>query len=319
VSERSSRAGSRRGLRGRALISVIVAACVVAYGVVVGLYALNDQTMRTDGCAVTPGPGEALLTISPQSVDAVRDRVTATIDVASFGPVGSGAVADEDLTLVLVGTDGPRTYRFDAGSLVSPISVDIITEGSVEAWPFDVHTADIGVALVRGEVTTDAETVPVVMCGMVHVPGWVFDGDPRADDDGLATFHLDVRRSAATIAFGIVLLALMVMLPVLGITVAITVLRGRRKVEASLTSWMAAMLFAIVPLRTFLPGSPPIGSWVDYLVVLWVVAGLVAALVVYVIAWLRWAAPGPVPSGVPVQERVDLPVVDAGEGAAGQR
>lgn len=57
-------------------------------------------------------------------------------------------------------------------------------------------------------------------------------------------------------------------------------------------SWMAAMLFATVPLRGFLPGSPPVGSWVDYLVVLWVIAGLIASLVIYVIAWLRWAPRG---------------------------
>jgi hypothetical protein len=55
---------------------------------------------------------------------------------------------------------------------------------------------------------------------------------------------------------------------------------------------MAAMLFATIPLRTFLPGSPPIGSWVDYLVVLWVVAGLVLGMVTYVLAWLRWGTRG---------------------------
>ena len=84
----------------------------------------------------------------------------------------------------------------------------------------------------------------------------------------------------------------MIVMPVLGLTVAIRVLRGKRKVEATLMSWLAAMLFATIPLRTFLPGSPPVGSWVDYLVVLWVVAGLIAALVIYVVAWLRWAPSG---------------------------
>jgi hypothetical protein len=50
------------------------------------------------------------------------------------------------------------------------------------------------------------------------------------------------------------------------------------------------MLFATVPLRTFLPGSQPIGSWIDYLVVLWVVAGLICGMVIYVSAWWRWGA-----------------------------
>ncbi|MBU4464572.1 MAG: DUF4436 domain-containing protein, partial [Actinobacteria bacterium] len=105
--------------------------------------------------------------------------------------------------------------------------------------------------------------------------------------------------------------------------------RGRRKVEATVMSWIGAMLFATIPLRNFLPGSPPIGSWVDYLVVLWVVAALIAGLVIFVISWLRLgpagdsvpktAAPDATPdSGVPVEERVDLAVVDTGEGAARQ-
>ena len=96
-----------------------------------------------------------------------------------------------------------------------------------------------------------------------------------------------------------------------GLPVKIVAYRGIRKVEATLMSWMAAMLFATIPLRTFLPGSPPIGSWVDYLVVLWVVAGLVLGLVIYVLAWLRWGTRG---------ERAaadgSIAVVAAGAGAA---
>ena len=79
----------------------------------------------------------------------------------------------------------------------------------------------------------------------------------------------------------------MVVIPVLVLTVAVMVLRGRRKVEVTVMGWMGAMLFATIPLRNFLPGSPPIGSWIDYLIVLWVLAGLVVGLVLFVIAWIR--------------------------------
>jgi Domain of unknown function (DUF4436) len=47
------------------------------------------------------------------------------------------------------------------------------------------------------------------------------------------------------------------------------------------------MLFATVPLRTFLPGSPPIGSWIDFTIVLWVIVALVTGLGLYVTAWSR--------------------------------
>jgi hypothetical protein len=59
------------------------------------------------------------------------------------------------------------------------------------------------------------------------------------------------------------------------------------------------MLFATIPLRGFLPGSPPIGSWIDYLVVLWVIAALIAGLVIYVLAFLRWAPSAKTPDRTP--------------------
>jgi hypothetical protein len=108
--------------------------------------------------------------------------------------------------------------------------------------------------------------------------------------DGLITtlgVQFTITRAASTIAFGVVLLTLMVIAPVLVLTAAITVYRGRRKIEATMLGWFGAMLFATIPLRNFLPGSPPIGSWVDYLIVLWVIAALIAGLVIFILAWLR--------------------------------
>jgi hypothetical protein len=43
---------------------------------------------------------------------------------------------------------------------------------------------------------------------------------------------------------------------------------GRRELQPTLLSWMGAMLFATIPLRNLLPGSPPAGAWVDAVIVL---------------------------------------------------
>jgi hypothetical protein len=70
-----------------------------------------------------------------------------------------------------------------------------------------------------------------------------------------------------------------------------TLWRRQRAVQPTLMSWMAAMLFATLPLRGFLPGSPPPGSWIDAILVLCVIVGLVGALVMYATAWYRQSAP----------------------------
>ena len=55
----------------------------------------------------------------------------------------------------------------------------------------------------------------------------------------------------------------------------------------ALTTWYAAMLFAVVPLRNALPGSPAFGSWIDLTIVLWVLVALVVSMLLYIGAWWR--------------------------------
>jgi hypothetical protein len=286
--------------RGRALAILLVATLVLVYVIVVALYALNERAANIEGCTEEPPTDAVLLSLDPESVNAANDRIVANLTVRSFGPVASPdtSLLSEPLTILVSDTDGPRSFTIAQDEIPSPQSVNFITDGYIERWPFDSHSTDVAIVSLQGE--GDAMTaIPTLLCGSAHVPGWTFSSQevPGTDEvvvDGepVTQIRITATRSGATVAFGIVILGLMAVLPVLGLTVAIVAYRGIRKVEATLMSWMAAMLFATIPLRTFLPGSPPIGSWVDYLVVLWVVAGLVLGLVIYVLAWLRWGTRG---------------------------
>ena len=79
----------------------------------------------------------------------------------------------------------------------------------------------------------------------------------------------------------------------LGLFVAVQTLRGRRKFQPPMTTWYAAMLFAVVPLRNALPDSPPIGWWVDVTVVLWVIVALGISMLIYIYCWWRDLRPDP--------------------------
>ena len=79
----------------------------------------------------------------------------------------------------------------------------------------------------------------------------------------------------------------------------INVYRGRRKFEPAFLSWIAALLFATMTIRNFLPGAPPAGSWVDVAVVIWVMVALTVALFFGVGSWWRYSRPG---SGEPTVE-----------------
>lgn len=294
-------APSRRSRRrGRAIAIALVAVLVAVYVVVVALYALSERAANIEGCTEGPPADAVLLSITPESVNAASDRIVANLTVLSFGPIGSAdtSLLSEPLTILVSDTDGPRSFTIAQDEIPSPQSLNFITDGYVERWPFDSHSVDVAILSLQGE-GEDMTAIPTLLCGSAHVPGWTFSSEEVAgtdeivvDGEPVTQIRVTATRSGATVAFGIVILGLMAVLPILGLTVAIVAYRGIRKVEATLMSWMAAMLFATIPLRTFLPGSPPIGSWVDYLVVLWVVAGLVLGLVIYVLAWLRWGTRG---------------------------
>ena len=78
-------------------------------------------------------------------------------------------------------------------------------------------------------------------------------------------------------------------LPIMALYVAIQMLRGTKKFMPPFAAWYAAMLFAIVPIRNILPGSPPPGAWIDQALVLWVLIALVVAMVLYIVAWHRYS------------------------------
>ena len=58
-----------------------------------------------------------------------------------------------------------------------------------------------------------------------------------------------------------------------------------------MTTWYAAMLFAVMPLRNALPDSPPFGAWIDVTVVLWVIVALVISMALYISCWWRHLKP----------------------------
>lgn len=301
----------RRIPRPRALVILCVVLVAALYAVVVALYAASGQVDIADD--VEPGPDAAVLRISPERIDAVGNRL-----VIEVLPVATGPLGGEDapfapgipFSVVVTGADGTRTIDVDAGEVLSPNEVALVTEGAVERWPFDVYTVQT-LIFVAADLDGDgaAEPVPTVLVGDGRVPGWNVSAAERDTDEGFRGVLFTAVRSGSTVAFGIVLLSLMIAMPALVLTVAVTVYRGRRKVEATMLSWIGAMLFATIPLRNFLPGNPPIGSWVDYLIVLWVIAGLVAGLVVFVAAWLRLGPDGPAsdPRETPPPDAVNAP------------
>lgn len=280
----------RRLLR---LRRVGVAVLVLLYVTSVGLYA---RSISDAGIQQIPDPGDdgVALVLAPRTFSPQDNSLTALVSV-SPGP----ALLDgerhllRDLVIELNPVLGESNFTIDAGTTPSPLSVVLPADGDVQDYPFDRYQV-LMVATVSTRDGDGALTPVPARAGVIgDLIGWnlsaleVDDVGSLWSDEGLALTGTQVARAGSTVAISLLILTLMIVLAVLGLLVARSVASKRRRIEATMASWFGAMLFALVPLRGFLPGAPPLGSWIDILIVFWVEVALMVALAVFISSWLR--------------------------------
>lgn len=180
--------------------------------------------------------------------------------------------------------------RFPAGQFPGAVGTSLVATGNADQWPFDRYTT----ATVGADVFTGTGAARRYVPARVEVIGSLYGWDIRSEhagpgthsgDDADATVTFSRSRGPLALILGICLVLLA--LPALALFAAIEMLLGRKQFQPAFSSWFAAMLFAVVPIRNVLPGDPPPGSWIDEALVLWVLLALVGAMVIYVIAWTR--------------------------------
>ena len=89
------------------------------------------------------------------------------------------------------------------------------------------------------------------------------------------------------IYFAVLLYAAMVLIAGAALTIGSMIFLGARKIEATLISALAAMVFSVPALRNVLPGAPPLGVGADGLVFLWVQLAVILGLTLVVATWAR--------------------------------
>jgi Domain of unknown function (DUF4436) len=181
--------------------------------------------------------------------------------------------------------------QYPVGKLPAQVSTTIEAHGDPGDWPFDSYKTD----LIQADVLVGSGDNRQYKFGRVEVTGtlegWDVEetrvprnkDDPDRPDNVVITLH----RAKGPLVFDLGICLVLITLPTLALFVAIQMLTKRRQFLPPFSTWYAAMLFAVVPLRNILPGTPPAGSWIDQAVVIWVLIGLATALVLYIIAWYR--------------------------------
>jgi hypothetical protein len=229
-------------------------------------------------------------------------NLTITPAASLLDPVTHKLKEDLDVEVSSVVTPSKRT--FPKGTVPDVVPVLFILSGDEADWPFDRYRSKpITVELDRGaaEVPTPASVIFVD-----RLLGWKvkMSGGGKVDPSApYQPYQVFLSRTSSTVAFGVVIVLVYLAIAGMGLFVAVQTRRDKRKFQPPMTTWYAAMLFAVIPLRNAVPDAPPFGSWIDVTVVVWVIVALVFSMLLYISSWWRHLRPDVEKSRSPAESR----------------
>jgi hypothetical protein len=266
---------------------VAVVCCAMITSVILYVDGAASQRIPTHG---TPTSGGTSVTMNLVSISNDYSQIVGDL-VIRPGPALVDPETDglkQDLTVAVTSVTTPVRRTYSKGMLPGVFPVPLTLARDVERWPFDsYYTGPIAVELFTG-TSKVPERANVTFVD--RLTGWKVEVNRVNNANALAPYEVDLQRSASTMVFAITILCIFVAIAAVGLFVAVQTVRDPRKFQSPLTTWYAAMLFAVVPLRNALPGSPAFGSWIDLTIVLWVLVALVVSMLLYIAAWWRYTS-----------------------------
>ncbi|WP_156687241.1 DUF4436 domain-containing protein [Mycobacterium sp. Marseille-P9652] len=181
--------------------------------------------------------------------------------------------------------------QYPAGKSPAQVATTIEAHGDPNNWPFDSYSTDTLSADVLVGQGDARQYVPARTEVVGSLEGWDVSvkrvGEASQESDRPDNVIITLHRAKGPLIFDLGICLVLFALPALAFAVAIQIALGKRKFVPPFVTWFAAMLFAVIPIRNFLPGSPPPGAWIDQALVIWVLIALVGAMALYMVTWYR--------------------------------
>ncbi|WP_082984512.1 DUF4436 domain-containing protein [Mycobacterium sp. 1465703.0] len=280
--------------RRRAAVAVVaVAGFIVVYVLsLLGVHLLA----KTAGPLKPPdlnATNDTVVLVRLEKVDTVANRLTVKVLV-----IPEESMFDKRLEVLKTDTavrmDPPNDLgdlQYPAGKSPVQVATTIEAHGDPNNWPFDSYRTDALSADVLVGQGDARRYIPARVEVTGGLDGWDASvqrvGEASQDSDRADNVIITLHRAKGPLIFDLGICLVLFALPALAFAVAIQIALGRRKFVPPFVTWFAAMLFAVIPIRNFLPGAPPPGAWIDQALVLWVLIALVAAMGLYMLTWYR--------------------------------
>lgn len=274
---------------------------LVAYSVVNVLYAASTVPPAEPEINA---PDRLVIYLNPIGVSPAEDLIKTRFSADPPDDLVADNGLRQDLEIHLFSAG--RTFAFKAGTKQLTGEVGFIAgNDTYELYPFDRYSDTVVAFATTKDASGQEVALPTEIVVWGKFSGWrvvpATSQDERAargdtvngqtPPDTMAVVTMTAARNGSTMTIVVLVIASMIVLTALALAVARAVATRRRKIEATMASWFAALLFAMVPLRTNLPGAPPIGVYLDFLAFLWVLIGLMIALGIFITSWLRYTPP----------------------------
>ncbi len=276
-----------RGRRRRTVIGAVVTlVLVLAY-----VFAVLSYRAGFTGSLVSPTPAadRVAVVLVPASVDPASQSMS--VDVLVFPGsdlLDAAGALSRDVVVTVYPTVGADTVRVAKGTRPSPGLVVVPVPGIVQEYPFDQYAWTSEVSAATTTPSGASRPIGVDASTFFRIPGWSERQGAHLATRGVIVGG-DVSRAGSTVAVALLFLLMMVVLALIAVAVVRYVSRGIVDLSIGIASWLTAVLFALLPLRGFFPGAPPLGSWIDILVFFWVVVVLMTCVAFTVLSLLQRA------------------------------
>ncbi|MGW0034112.1 DUF4436 family protein [Streptomyces sp. NPDC003314] len=249
------------------------------------------QALDTTYGAGSTAPDRVDVDASIQRVDAAGRELVLRVLVTPRGELAEagGLSPTEDLTLQ-TSTSTRGDLSFKAHSRIATVDLPVaLTGGSITDYPFDAYDAAIEFSASQGgrkvPVRTTLSNGDALFSTTVDAS--VDSSVDSSEDSGATVFDVGLGRSTGVLVFAVFMMAAMWALAVSVLTGAWFLVTRRKGLTWPALGWMAATLFALAAFRNTAPGTPPIGSLMDYVAFLWAETVIAFCLVTVVVTGFR--------------------------------
>jgi hypothetical protein len=266
------------------ILGVIVLLCLFALVYVLSLQAYQEESNERAAPFIT-GTATGLDRVDIEArivtIDPIKGEMSMQILMVPQGrfAANQGALYGEPLLLYTPGVVGTAERTFQAGEPVAQLDIVYSLFGEAMDYPYDEHLTQMWLILGQGTTPADLHEVPVRLEVYGRVAGFQVTVAALEESTSMGIgYDLLISRSRT-----VVLAAEAGMVVEWAIGIGVLVL-----IAVMLSGWYnirilavyATLLFGLLGLRNSLPGTPPIGTYSDYLSFLWVELIVAVAMVV---------------------------------------